>query len=196
MINYRKEFRKAQQLAKRKADLSGTGSYLFENNTKGDFHLPRPTKENVRIVKYGGQFIGDSYYFGLLKTGEIRLVRNLTEAESPSKLFVYKNFNRDEVKLPEPNRDGQLFVPPMGEFVGDNRFFPLLKQGKLKLIKEVESQVPQDKLLTEQPPLITHEGKVEFVKINDDQQLNEEERKKKEKLISENPMEGIKLLLD
>jgi len=130
-----------------------------------------------------------------LKTGEIRLVRNLNEAEAPEKLFVYKNFNRDEVKLPEPNRDGQLFIPPTGEFVGDSRFFSLLKQGTLKLIKEVESQVPQDKLLTEQPPAVTHEGKVEFVKV-DDQQLNEEERKKKEKLLSENPLDGIKLLLD
>jgi len=58
MINYRKQQRKAQQLAKRMADLSGTGSYLFENNTKGDFHLPRPTKENVRVVKLGAQFVG------------------------------------------------------------------------------------------------------------------------------------------
>ena len=121
MINYRKEHRKAQQLAKRQHDLSGTGAYLFENNTKGDFHLPRPTKDGVRVVKFGGQFEGDSYYFGLLKSGEIKLVRNLTEPIAPEKLFVYKNFNRDETKLPSPNRDGQWIIPPTGEFVGDSR---------------------------------------------------------------------------
>jgi hypothetical protein len=196
MINYRKEFRKAQQLAKRKTDMSGKGNYLFENNTKGDFHLPRPTSEGVRMVKFGGQFAGDDYYFSMLKTGELKLVRNLSDQPSPEKLFVYKNYNRDETKLPEANRDGQWIIPPTGEFVGDSRYFPLLKTGRLKLLKEVEQQMPQpQKLLTEQPPVVSHQGHVEFVKV-DAQQLNEEEKKKKDKLLSEDPLSGVKLLLD
>lgn len=197
MINYRKELKKAQQLAKRQDDLSGTGSYLFENNTKGDIYLSRRTKDNVKIVKLGGQFVGDSYYFSLLKTGEVKLVKELNEVPSPEKLFVYKNFNRDETRLPEPNRDGQNVIPPTGEFVGDSRYFPLLKTGRLKLIKEVESQMQQpEKLMTEQPPTITRQGQVEFVKTPDGQYLTEEERKKKEKILSEDPMNGVRLLLD
>ena len=75
MINYRKEHRKAQQLAKRQKDMSGKGHYLFENNAKGDFYLPRPTKDGLRIVKFGAQFEGDDYYLGLMKSGEIKLVK-------------------------------------------------------------------------------------------------------------------------
>jgi len=207
MINHRKEFKKAQQLAKRKADLSGNGSYLFENNTKGDFYLPRLTKDGLKVLKAGGQFVGDDYYFGLLKTGELKLVKELNEAPGPEKLFLYKNFNRDETRLHEPNRDGQYIIPPTGEFVGDSRFFPLLKTGRLKLIKEVESQMTTpEKLITEQPPVITHMGQVEFVKNPDGEYLTEEQRKKKQQklnalnpqldFISENPMDGVKLLLD
>ncbi len=196
MINYRKELKKAQQLAKRQDDLSGTGSYLFENNTKGDIYLSRKTKDNLKIVKLGGQFVGDSYYFSLLKAGEIKLIKELNEIPGPEKLFVYKNFNRDETRLPEPNRDGQNIIPPTGEFVGDSRFFPLLRNGRLKLIKEVESQMQPEKLMIEQPPTVTHQGQVEFVKTPDGQYLTEEERKKKEKILSEDPMSGVRLLLD
>lgn len=197
MTNYRKENRKAQQLAKREKDLSGIGSYLFENNTKGDFHLPRPTKDGIRQVKKDAQFVGDSYYFSLVKSGELRLVRNLNETEQPEKLFVYKNFNRDEVKLPEPNREGQYIISPNGEFTADSRYFSLLKLGRLKLIREVEQQImPKEKLITEQPPTVTNAGVVEYVVKDDKQQLNEGEKKKKEKVLTENPLGGVKLLLD
>jgi hypothetical protein len=77
-----------------------------------------------------------------------------------------------------------------------------LKTGRLKLIKEVESQMPKnqpEKLMTEQPPTITRLGQVEFVKTPDGLYLTEEERKKKEKkdkILSEDPLAGVKLLLD
>ncbi len=196
MINYRRQHARNQALAKRKDDLAGKGSYLFENNTRGTLNLPRPTKDGVSFVRLGGQFIGDSYYMLLVKTGDIRLVKNLEEAPTAEKLYVYKNFNNDETRLPEANRDGQIIISPTAEFVGDNRFFPLLKTGRLKLVREVEQYMPQqEKLITEQPPMVTNQGTVEFVKVNGDQ-LNEEEKKKKEKLLAEDPLNGVKLLLD
>ncbi len=194
MINQRKALRRAQRLAKRESDMTGDGSYLYENNTKGDWYLPRPTKEGLRICKVNSQFIGDSYYMQYIKSGEIRFVRDMNSPVTQEKLFVYKNFNRDEIKLPETNRDGQWFIPPTGEFTDDSRFFPLLKQGKLKLIREIESQMIREKLITEQPPTITQEGQVEYVKI--EEPLTEEERKKKEKILAENPLQGVKLLFD
>jgi hypothetical protein len=195
MINFRKELRKAQQLAKRKQDLEGTGSFVFENNTNGDLNLPRPTTEGVRNVKKGGQFIGDSYYFFLLKSGEIRLVKELND-QTPEKMFMFKNFNLNEVRLPEPNRDGMTIIAPNGEFIGDSRFFPMLRSGHLKLIKEVDIPMQENKLITEQPPTVTHQGQVEYVVDNGEQQLTETKKKRQGKELKEDALEGVKLLLD
>jgi hypothetical protein len=194
MINYRKELRRAQQLAKQKQDLSGTGSFVFENNTSGDLGLPRVTKDGVRNVKKGGQFIGDSYYNFLLKTGELRLVKELND-DTPQKMFMFKNFNREEITLPEPNRDGQKIIASNGEFVGDSRFFPLLKSGKLKLVKEVELPMSENKLITEQPPTVTHQGQVEYV-VDSGAKINESKKKGQGKELKEDALDGVKLLLD
>ncbi len=194
MINHRKQARKEQQLAKLRDDTAGTGKFLFLNNTKGDFHLPRPTKEGKKIVRKDEQFIGDSYYFSLLKSGELRLVKEIKEEEDANaqkQLFVFQNRTRDDLYLPHPNHDGLSIVAPLSEFVGDESYFELLRTGQLKLIKEV-SQVAEEKLLTEVPPTVTHGGQVEYVK-SDDEQFNEQKKKEKK---NEQTMEGVKLLLD
>jgi hypothetical protein len=194
MINFRKELRRAQQLAKQKQDLAGTGAFVFENNTSGDLGLPRPTKDGVRNVKKGGQFIGDSYYNFLLKSGELRLVKELND-QTPEKMYMFKNFNREEIRLPEPNRDGQTIIAPNGEFVGDGRFFPLLRSGQLKLVKEVEIPMSESKLITEQPPTITQQGQVEYV-VDSGKNLTENKKKGQGKELKEDALEGVKLLLD
>lgn len=55
----------------------GEGMYVFANNTKGDLFLPRPTHSGRRLVGRGEEFLGDSYYFGMLKTNELRLIREV-----------------------------------------------------------------------------------------------------------------------
>lgn len=200
MINPRKALRQAQALAKRNADLSGTGTYLFANNTRGDYTLPRPTKEGVRQVKKDGQFVGDSYYFGLLKSGDIRLVKEIKEevvaapAPAGEKEYVFQNRFREDLHLPHASKEGLVIVPPLGEFTGDERYFSLMREGRVKLVKEVNAM--ENKLMTEQPPTVTHQGKVEYVVDDNGQQLTEQKKKEQEKLLAEKTLEGVKLLLD
>jgi hypothetical protein len=137
-MNIHKRLQREQRLLKRTDDMKGTGSFIFVNCTKGDFYLPRPTKSGKRIVKFGEEFEGDSYYMFLLKTGELRIVREV--------------------------------------------------QDETKLLKETSMS---EKLLTEQPPTVTHDGKVEYVVTEEDN-----EKKKKDKLLSEKSLEGVKLLLE
>ena len=51
---------------KLKNSMSGTGVYIYENNTDGDLTLPKPTESGVRSIcpknKPGCRFQGDSYY--------------------------------------------------------------------------------------------------------------------------------------
>jgi hypothetical protein len=51
---------------KLKNDMSGTGVYIYENNTDGDLMLPKPTDSGVRKIapkkQPGCRFQGDSYY--------------------------------------------------------------------------------------------------------------------------------------
>lgn len=194
MINPRKQLRREQQVAKRKHDISGTGSYIFQNNTCGDFYLPRPTTQNVRIVAHGKTFIGDSYYFGLVKTGELKLVKEVDEHKETEQQFVFKNKTRDDLHLPTPTSEGQSIIAPGGTFVGDSIYFPFLKTGQLMLVKEVSKDM-DDKLITEQPPLITDEGQVEFVK-QDDKITEIKKKDQDKKKINENPLDGVRLLLD
>lgn len=182
-MNPRKQAYKEQMLAKRAHDLSGKGSYLFQNNTKGDLYLPRQTSDGKRIIRLNEQFVGDSYYFFLLKSHELKLVKELETTSDTHKMFVFENNTRTELYLPRPNCDGLTKIPVGGQFKGDSYYFNLLRSGQLKLIKEIEKPM-RNELIVEQPPTISTS--------------NEDNRKDKEEqvLLTEEPLDGIKVLID
>lgn len=134
----RQQNTREQQLEQKKKALEGTGEYIFQNNTKADLYLPRPTKTGRRVIRHdpksgkGEMFIGDSYYFQMVKTHELKFIR--------------------------------------------------------------EVNMPQEKLITEVPPTVTHEGTVEYVRQTSDGNLNEEKTKEQEVLLTEDPLDGITLL--
>ena len=66
--------------------LAGKGLYLYENNSDADLTLPRPTQSGRREIGPREQFQGDDYYMQLVKTGFLRLIKELqspTPAEPP-----------------------------------------------------------------------------------------------------------------
>jgi hypothetical protein len=75
---YEKKEIKAAQVAKA---LHGEGLYLFRNNTNADLTLPRPTKTGARIIGPKKEFQGDNYYMQLVKTGLLRLVKEIQSPE-------------------------------------------------------------------------------------------------------------------
>jgi hypothetical protein len=131
----RSQARRAELMAKRKAALMGHGVYIFENNTKGDILLPRPTKSGRKSVGVGEQFVGDDYYMYMLKSGEIKLIEVVEDANMP------------------------------------------------------------EKLITDQPPIVSHEGNVEYHKVQTQKKLNESDNEEKEEvLLTESPLDGITIL--
>ncbi len=139
---YEKKEVRAQQIA---TALHGEGLYLYQNNTNADLTLPRPTKSGLRIVGPKQQFQGDNYYMQLVKTGYVRLIK---EIQSPAQ-----------------------------------------QQAALNPPTEVNME---DKLILDQPDMITEQGKVEQV-INKNtplQKLNEGDKQQQpDVLLNEGPVD-------
>jgi hypothetical protein len=107
---------------------SGSGVFLFENNTSGTLMLPRKTKSGLReigardpSVEGSGQFQGDSYYMSLVPTA-LRLVKTIQAADPPKpKEVLLENDNefvsKEKVQvgqgyfLYENNTGGTLMLP-------------------------------------------------------------------------------------
>lgn len=84
----RSQARKAELQAKRQNAMKGSGMYIYQNNTKGEIMLPRHTATHRPSVAAGNQFVGDSYYMYMVKTGDLRLVEIIEENSMPEKLIT------------------------------------------------------------------------------------------------------------
>lgn len=62
-----KKMTKEEKVAQLEINLRGTGLYIYENNTDGFLSLPKPAKNNIKVVPPRGRFEGDSYFMQLVK---------------------------------------------------------------------------------------------------------------------------------
>jgi hypothetical protein len=78
--------KKAQE-QKRQACLSGSGRYLYENNTDSDLNLPKPTRDGIRNIGPRKRFEGDSYYMKLVgqPMNLLRLIEKISQTEDVNK---------------------------------------------------------------------------------------------------------------
>ena len=118
--------------------------------------------------------------------------QKLKDALSGKGSYIFANNTSGDLSLPKKALDGKTSVGLKEEFNGDSYFLYMVKTNDLKLVKILNEESIMDKLITEQPPVITNNGKVEFV-VNDPQKkINEEEAKENKKiLLTEDPMGGI-----
>jgi hypothetical protein len=115
--------RKAERAKRLEEALQGSGLYIFENNTKGDIMLPRPTKSGIRTVLVGKQFQGDSYYLSLVKTNELKLVKELLSPEQEKEqMAIEKKLILDQPdtitnrgKVEHVCTDDDPTLPPLNE---------------------------------------------------------------------------------
>jgi len=119
-------------------------------------------------------------------------------------LYLFRNNTNAELTLPRPTKSGTRVVAAGKEFQGDNYYMQLVKQGMLRLVKEIQSPQQQkqineevnmeQKLILDQPDTVTEKGKVEHVIPTPEKQINEQKDEKKEKkpdiLLNEGPVEG------
>lgn len=85
-------------------------------------------------------------------------------------LFLYENSSRTgDLSLPRPTASGLRRVGPGKQFQGDDYYMQMVKTGDLKLIKVLqptkaqEESLVAEKLILDQPDIVTEKGKVEHV---------------------------------
>lgn len=126
---------------------------------------------------------------------------------------VYLFRNRSSfasLELPKISKDGKKWVNPNETWEGDSYFLSMVpkeavlvrtieepKNESLELINE-ENKV-EEKLILDQPDQVTKTGKVEHSAENDlplAETAPQNEEKNKEKLITENPLDGVTIIRD
>lgn len=131
-------------------DMSGSGVFVYENNTDADLNLPKPTSTGTRTIGPRKRFQGDSYYLNWVGS-PMNLLRFIEE-----------------------------IVP---------------KDNPLKTLNESETNKMNDnKLILDQPEIVTSQGQVEHVVVNESPDQDSSE-KKTEILLNESPIEGLEIIL-
>lgn len=154
--------------------------------------MSRLQKKNKRVSRY--EAISEQH-------------RKLREATAGNGLFVYRNrSNHASLKLPKPCKDGRIEIPPNGEFEGDDYFDMLVKNNAAVLVRTVEIKkesvmLNESKLILDQPEIVTTNGTVEHVVV-DEMPVSEKKKKGKKNestdkgdiLLTDSSLEGIQIL--
>ena len=118
-------------------------------------------------------------------------------------LYLYENHSEADLTLPRPTKSGLRSVGPKSQFQGDNYYMQLVRNGHLRLIKELQSpeqeravregtMEQEEKLLLDQPETITEHGEIEHVIDNNTpvQKLHEGGNESQaDVLLNEGPVE-------
>lgn len=119
-------------------------------------------------------------------------------------LFVFENNSDGDLKLPKPTATGIKTVGPRARFQGDSYYLKWVgsPMNLLKLIEQIipkETPMNEQKLILDQPDMITNQGKVEHVvtqpklqPIND--AANPNASTPENVLLNEDPMEGLTII--
>lgn len=133
----------------------------------------------------------------------------LSQVQSGSGLFLFKNKTNASLQLPKRSSDGKIWVEANQTWEGDSFFIKMIPKEAM-LVKKIkdpeEEKMQEEKLILDQPDQITNEGKIEHV-VEDEVIINEvknktkrktksESNKNKDKLITENPIEGVTIIRD
>jgi hypothetical protein len=79
-----------QQLNREKLvqSLSGTGLYIYKNNSKGTLMLPKATSDGKRHIGVNETFQGDSYFMDFVRRHELILVEDISERNTMSEKLI------------------------------------------------------------------------------------------------------------
>jgi hypothetical protein len=116
-------------------------------------------------------------------------------------LYIFQNITGADLMLPRPTKAGRRTVGPREKFIGDSYYKQMKEVVCLQEVQApMETANQEQKLLTEVPPTVTHEGKVEYVQKQPGQKPLTEDKKKDNKneqedvLLTESPLEGIRIM--
>lgn len=109
----------------------------------------------------------------------------MAQGQAGTGRFLFKNRTKGEILLPKTGLDGKRRVHPNETFEGDSYFFHMVPR-ELIIVENLEKESAMNKpqvLLTEQPPVYTSKGHVEYVQ--QEKVLVEQPKKPEGKLIVE-----------
>jgi hypothetical protein len=121
-------------------------------------------------------------------------------------LYLFRNrSNFASLELPKVSKDGKKWVQPNETWEGDSYFLSMVPKEAIMVkvleepINESKEKKMEEKLMLDQPDQVTKTGKVEH-SVEADLPLTEvgpqEEIKNKEKLLTEDPLEGVTIIRD
>lgn len=151
-----------------------------------------------------------------------KMLRNKQMKENMYKgygIYVFENNTNADLMLPKPTLSNQKIVPRKGKFRGDSFFMSMVKNNALKLVEVIQSEEEalkineqninregdnmQNKLILDQPAMVTTQGTIEHVQVgkccntNKNENLNvSEEEQNKNVLLVEDPIGTIEIIND
>lgn len=121
-------------------------------------------------------------------------------------MYLFRNRSSvASLELPKVSADGKKWVEPGKTWKGDSYYLTMVpKEAVLveSLCEQAKEEVKMnDKLILDQPDQVTSSGRVEHIVGDDNRPINEatpheDALKKREKLITEDPLAGITIIRD
>ena len=149
----------------------------------------------------------------------VKLERDL----SGGGLYIFRNRTSGDLTLPKPTAKGsRVPIKPGEEFEGDSYFLNMVRTNELSLVRTIQAPQPpgvdimneQSKLILDQPPIVTSDGTIEHVVHPTTKGIpgirtpnsshvptpvkpvNEQPTPPAEVLLTEDPLEGVDILID
>jgi len=125
-----------------------------------------------------------------------KMIQKRAAATYGDGLYIYQNITGADLMLSRPTKAGRRTVGPREKFIGDS-YYKNMKE--VVCLQEVQAPMQEQKLITEVPPLVTHDGQVEYVQTQpEDKPLTEEDKQRQAKnpdvLLTEAPLDGIRIM--
>lgn len=179
-----KKQRREERLKKVQQELSGSGLYIYENNTDADLSLPRATKSGLRNIGPRQRFEGDSYYLKFISPpiNLLKLIEVKEEAGAEKKEAEVPNITINEEKE-------KPVIVQVIENIKKNlaKYRKTTKKKKKKVVNNKKENKMKEKLILDQPDIIKENGKSE--PVVEDQQVEE-----KEILLTEDPAGDVEII--
>jgi hypothetical protein len=171
-MKYGKKLSADKKKEKLKRLMAGEGVFIYENNTDADLSLPKPSIEGFTKVGPRRRFKGDSYFMSLVKT-PICLLKLIEEVKEEAKTEEIV----EEIKINHEKKEDGLI---------NNKVKKVVRKKKKKAKKGSKPKM-KEKLILDQPDVVTEAGKLEQIE-------NEETQVQEEKLLTENPSGDIEII--
>jgi hypothetical protein len=155
--------------------MAGEGVFIYENNTDADLSLPKPSIEGFTRVGPRKRFKGDSYFMSLVKTPIclLKLIEEVKEDLKIEEIVVENKISHEKKEDGLINNKGKKTIK--------------VKKAKRKKAKKGSKTKMKEKLILDQPDVVTEAGKLEQIET-------EETQVQEEKLLTENPSGDIEII--